>query len=111
MSDADINEEEFCDLLHARRDELQHMQAIRTEAGKTVELDQQRTGRLSRMDALQGQAMAITASASIATSPLRSGACAPIHPSRAASSVRASATDPERETIHQPRTTEPSPHG
>lgn len=58
MSDADINEDEFRDLLHARRDELQHMQAVRTEAGKTVELDQQRTGRLSRMDALQGQAMA-----------------------------------------------------
>ena len=58
MRDADINEDEFCDLLHARRAELQHMQAIRTEAGKTVELDQQRTGRLSRMDALQGQAMA-----------------------------------------------------
>lgn len=28
------------------------------EGGETVELDQQRTGRLSRMDALQGQAMA-----------------------------------------------------
>ncbi|MGM0553096.1 MAG: TraR/DksA C4-type zinc finger protein [Pseudomonadota bacterium] len=28
------------------------------ESGATVELDQQRTGRLSRMDALQGQAMA-----------------------------------------------------
>lgn len=28
------------------------------DGGATVELDQQRTGRLSRMDALQGQAMA-----------------------------------------------------
>lgn len=58
MSDDNIDEAECRNLLHARRDELQRMQDMRTEAGKTVELDQQRTGRLSRMDALQGQAMA-----------------------------------------------------
>ncbi|MDZ7809508.1 MAG: TraR/DksA C4-type zinc finger protein [Arhodomonas sp.] len=32
--------------------------ATRREAADTVELDQQRNGRLTRMDALQGQAMA-----------------------------------------------------
>ena len=31
------------------------------EAGKTVELDQARVGRLSRMDAMQGQQMALEA--------------------------------------------------
>jgi len=44
--------------LLARRDELQRLEATANEAAKTVELDQARVGRLSRMDALQGQAMA-----------------------------------------------------
>ena len=44
--------------LLARRDELKRLQATANEAAETVELDQARVGRLSRMDALQGQAMA-----------------------------------------------------
>lgn len=38
--------------------ELQADESGRTDATETVELDQTRVGRLSRMDALQGQAMA-----------------------------------------------------
>ncbi len=44
--------------LKARRAEIEHLREISTEARKTVALDQQSVGRLSRMDALQGQAMA-----------------------------------------------------
>jgi DnaK suppressor protein len=44
--------------LLARRDELARLQSTADEAVETVELDQARVGRLSRMDALQGQAMA-----------------------------------------------------
>lgn len=40
------------------RTEIEALAEMRKEAGSTVELDQTRTGRLSRMDALQGQAMA-----------------------------------------------------
>ncbi len=45
--------------LRARRAELTEISAESAEARKTVELDQTRVGRLSRMDALQGQAMSI----------------------------------------------------
>lgn len=41
-----------------RKAELEHLREISEEARKTVKLDQQAVGRLSRMDALQGQAMA-----------------------------------------------------
>jgi DnaK suppressor protein len=44
--------------LLARRAELAAQDATTSEAAGTVELDQTRVGRLSRMDALQGQAMA-----------------------------------------------------
>ncbi|SFD55173.1 transcriptional regulator, TraR/DksA family [Thiohalospira halophila DSM 15071] len=44
--------------LERERAELVADQAERRDAEATVELDQQRQGRLSRMDALQGQAMA-----------------------------------------------------
>lgn len=44
--------------LLARREALRGHESVREDAGETVELDQQRTGRLSRMDALQQQAMA-----------------------------------------------------
>ncbi len=44
--------------LLARRDELHTLSDISAEARDTVELDQQSVGRLSRMDALQQQAMA-----------------------------------------------------
>lgn len=44
--------------LLARGDELRALSALSAEARDTVELDQQSVGRLSRMDALQRQAMA-----------------------------------------------------
>ena len=44
--------------LKARKQELTKLQAMSEEARSAVELDQQSVGRLSRMDALQGQAMA-----------------------------------------------------
>lgn len=40
------------------RDEVVEVSATASEAAQTVELDQQRVGRLSRMDAMQAQAMA-----------------------------------------------------
>lgn len=43
--------------LLALRDELTEQQETGREAEKTVELDQTSVGRLSRMDAMQGQAM------------------------------------------------------
>ncbi|MEO9902375.1 TraR/DksA family transcriptional regulator [Nisaea sp.] len=48
----------FCDLLLARRAELKAVMKAATGDADPVELDQSRVGRLSRMDALQGQAMA-----------------------------------------------------
>jgi DnaK suppressor protein len=52
--DADL----FRTILTEKRASLgQHSETAR-DAARTVELDQTRTGRLSRMDALQGQAMA-----------------------------------------------------
>lgn len=44
--------------LLTRRDELRSLSDTTAESRKPVELDQQSVGRLSRMDALQGQAMA-----------------------------------------------------
>ena len=44
--------------LLARQAELRALAGQGREAAQTVELDQSRVGRLSRMDALQGQAMA-----------------------------------------------------
>jgi DnaK suppressor protein len=44
--------------LEARRAELEEQSRISEEARRTVELDQQSVGRLSRMDAMQQQAMA-----------------------------------------------------
>jgi len=44
--------------LQARRRELEDWGDATVDARAAVELDQQRQGRLSRMDALQGQAMA-----------------------------------------------------
>jgi DnaK suppressor protein len=45
--------------LHARRTELAELTAAHEEDRRPVELDQARQGRLSRMEALQEQAMAI----------------------------------------------------
>ena len=44
--------------LEARKLELAELQVMSEEARSAVELDQQSVGRLSRMDALQSQAMA-----------------------------------------------------
>ena len=51
--------ERIRDLLESRRRELLDLSATADEAAATVELDQTRVGRLSRMDALQSQAMSI----------------------------------------------------
>jgi DnaK suppressor protein len=45
--------------LITHRDELQRVGSAGAEARRPVELDQTRVGRLSRMDALQDQAMAL----------------------------------------------------
>ncbi len=45
--------------LKARRDELLHLEEVTEEQRRPVELDQSRVGRLSRMDALQDQAMSL----------------------------------------------------
>lgn len=47
----------YQELLLQRRAELQQVVQLGDEAAATVELEQTRVGRLSRMDALQGQAM------------------------------------------------------
>jgi len=44
--------------LVARREELEKLSEVSAEARETVALDQQSVGRLSRMDAMQQQAMA-----------------------------------------------------
>ena len=49
---------EFHDLLTARLEQLSHIEESARGAAGVVELDQTRVGRVSRMDALQGQAMA-----------------------------------------------------
>ena len=46
------------DRLLKLREELQAMAAIGDESAAVVELDQSKVGRLSRMDAMQAQAMA-----------------------------------------------------
>lgn len=53
----EIDLEHFKNLLVARKAQLVDLKQTGHDAGKTVELDQSRVGRLSRMDALQGQAM------------------------------------------------------
>jgi DnaK suppressor protein len=50
--------ERFRELLEARRRELIEDDSLSQDAANTVELDQMRQGRLSRVDALQQQAMA-----------------------------------------------------
>jgi DnaK suppressor protein len=53
-----MESEKFKAALIARRRELVELDERAEGARKPVELDQTRVGRLSRMDALQGQAMA-----------------------------------------------------
>lgn len=52
-----IGELEARELLQVRREELEALSALSEEARTAVALDQQSVGRLSRMDALQTQAM------------------------------------------------------
>ncbi len=60
MSDhSDIDPEAVRTALIARREELRHLVDSTAEARQAVELDQSRVGRLSRMDALQSQAMSV----------------------------------------------------
>lgn len=49
---------EMREALESRRSELLALVETGEESAQTVELDQQRVGRLSRMDAMQAQAMA-----------------------------------------------------
>ena len=56
MNPPDIHE--FSDLIRQRLEELINEDQLGVGAQKVVELDQQSVGRLSRMDALQSQAMA-----------------------------------------------------
>ena len=52
-----VDRSHYQELLLQRREDLQQVLQTGNEAAATVELDQTRVGRLSRMDALQGQAM------------------------------------------------------
>lgn len=49
------------DRLIERREDLQSLQQMGEDATKPVELDQSRVGRLSRVNALQSQAMSVEA--------------------------------------------------
>ena len=53
-----VDTEKARERLAAKRAELEELSRISKEARATVELDQQSVGRLSRMDAMQQQAMA-----------------------------------------------------
>jgi len=53
------NTETIRETLLAKREELQQLDDASAEDSATVELDQQMVGRLSRMDALQVQEMAL----------------------------------------------------
>lgn len=53
-----IDLEEARHALLARRDELLALSALSSDSRESVALDQQSVGRLSRMDAMQAQAMA-----------------------------------------------------
>jgi DnaK suppressor protein len=58
MSNDDLDLRYFRQLLEASRAELTEIDRSAREAADPVQLDQTRQGRLSRMDALQQQAMA-----------------------------------------------------
>ena len=51
--------EEYRVILQRLKAELESLAKTSRESGETVELDQARVGRLSRMDAMQGQQMAL----------------------------------------------------
>ncbi len=58
MNHTKIDIECFREKLQTLRDEILQVEQTGDEAAQTVELDQMKVGRVSRMDALQGQAMA-----------------------------------------------------
>ncbi len=58
MPRGDVDREYFRKLLERRREEILARRDEQREAAGPVELDQARVGRLSRMDALQQQALA-----------------------------------------------------
>ena len=60
MTDAEL--EKFRQQLLTLQSELQELEIESVEDGLPVELDQAKVGRLSRMDALQGQQMALETS-------------------------------------------------
>ena len=51
--------EDFREELERRKKDLLQLSNVAEEAASTVELDQQKVGRVSRMDAMQVQAMSI----------------------------------------------------
>ncbi len=57
--DLDIDTGFFREQLERRLEELTELCESSADASKPVALDQSKVGRLSRMDALQGQAMAV----------------------------------------------------
>jgi len=57
--DNDIDDEFFRARLIALRDEIVQVGQIGDQAAQPVELDQSKMGRLSRMDAMQAQAMSL----------------------------------------------------
>ena len=54
-----INVKNYNTRLEDLRDDLRVLRDVAADSREPVELDQSRVGRLSRMDALQGQAMAL----------------------------------------------------
>lgn len=59
MDDQQLDLVHFKERLLALRRELEKVKEIGSEGAETVELDQTRTGRLTRMDAMQAQAMSL----------------------------------------------------
>ncbi len=59
LSEHNMDTAYFREKLIRLRNELLEIEKTGNEAAKTVELDQSRVGRLSRMDALQAQAMSL----------------------------------------------------
>ena len=59
MPEAELDLDYFRQKLQALQDKLEALQSTVDEAAETVELDQARVGRLSRMDALQAQSMSM----------------------------------------------------
>ena len=58
MSKQGFDLSKFASRLNALKREVENTADLARDAARTVELDQNRVGRLSRIDAMQGQAMA-----------------------------------------------------